>query len=819
MDYQDVIDRVDTLVVEQPKTVVVACLLLTAVFAVGLGNISTEAGTSQFTEGSPAMQAYEDVQREFSDPFAPDTGSTQLVQRNQNVLSKPSLLRMLTIQKRLAERPGLRVAGTSSVAESVALSLDPRADTMAEKIDAVESATPSQLDAAVREAARERGIARSLSEDFNRESATASATVGVVTHRLPGGLGSGIGASGTSPLTAIQQEAQHVVNSVTGDVVVFGSGMISAEFANVIVDSLIIVVPAAALLIFVFLVFSYRDPFDLFLGVVSLLMTVVWTFGFMGLLGIPFSQMLVAVPPLLLAVGIDFGIHAINRYREERTEGADLEDAMSTTTDQLLPAFFIVTGTTVLGFAANLTSSLGPIRSFGLVAAIGIAFTMVIFGVFLPSGKVLVDRWREHHDLPAFGRRPIGTEGSLLGRALRVGVFVGKRAPRLFLVVVLLSSAVVGAYGTGVDTSFEQDDFLPPADVPDYLENLPEPFKPSDYSSTAITNYLDEHFATTGGGQVVVYVQGQMTRDYALEQIQHANRDPPSTFVAANRSAQPSSIVDVIDAYAAANPEFAALVARNDVDADGVPDDNLKTIYDRLFASPYGERAENYLTPSYRSARVVYPVESGAAQDAVTADAQAIAADYRFDATATGQAVIFQQITDTILESALRSLAIALVATALFLLLVFRLFEGHATVGLVNLVPILLSLALIAGTMRFLGIPLNAMTATILSITIGMGVDYSSHFVHRFADEYGGDNLYEAMEATVTGTGGALTGSMLTTVSGIGVLAIAITPILGQFGVITALSIFYSYLTSIVVTPSAFVVWDDLVGAEAGTGE
>nr|WP_231512937.1 MMPL family transporter [Haloferax mediterranei] len=112
--------------------------------------------------------------------------------------------------------------------------------------------------------------------------------------------------------------------------------------------------------------------------------------------------------------------------------------------------------------------------------------------------------------------------------------------------------------------------------------------------------------------------------------------------------------------------------------------------------------------------------------------------------------------------------------------------------------------------MRYLGIPLNALTATILSIAIGLGIDYSAHVVHRFADEYNDSNLNEALHMTVSGTGGALTGSMLTTTTGLGVLAIAITPVLGQFGVVTALSIFYSYLTALVVTPPTLVVWEQL---------
>ena len=127
-----------------------------------------------------------------------------------------------------------------------------------------------------------------------------------------------------------------------------------------------------------------------------------------------------------------------------------------------------------------------------------------------------------------------------------------------------------------------------------------------------------------------------------------------------------------------------------------------------------------------------------------------------------------------------------------------------------NLVPIVTSVALLAGSMRLFGIPLNALTATILSIAIGLGVDYSSHFVHRFVDEYheSGEDVFVALDDTVRGTGGALTGSMLTTTTGIGVLALAITPILGQFGVVVALSIFFAYLTSMLLTPSVIVVWE-----------
>ncbi|AKH97669.1 hypothetical protein HLASF_1182 [Halanaeroarchaeum sulfurireducens] len=144
--------------------------------------------------------------------------------------------------------------------------------------------------------------------------------------------------------------------------------------------------------------------------------------------------------------------------------------------------------------------------------------------------------------------------------------------------------------------------------------------------------------------------------------------------------------------------------------------------------------------------------------------------------------------------------------------MIYRLLEDSGSLGIVNLVPILVTLALVLGTMRLIDMPFNAMTATVLSIALGLGTDYSAHMTHRFVDEFDGTNREGALEATVMGTGGALTGSMLTTASGIGVLVLSITPILGQFGTIMAISIVYSYLTAMLVTPSAVVVWVRLGG-------
>jgi len=814
INYQPAIDWVDERIVNTPGRVVVVFLLLTGVFVLGLSNVSTEAGTQQFTTGLPSEEALEQINEDFSPTFSSDSGGTSLIQRSPNVLSKQSLLRMLELQQRIDGRAGLRVTGTGSAAQLVAQQLDPGAQTFQERIRAVEDATPSEIDRAVRALADDSRFTGTLSNDFNSRAASASATIGSVSHEVPSGISQGAGQGGSSPLTPIQQRIEFVASSVPGDFTVFGSGLLAQENSTVISDSLVIVVPGAVLFIFGFLIVAYRDPLDLLLGLGALVMAIIWTFGFLGLAGIPFSPLLITIPPLLLAVGVDFGIHAVNRYREERVEGAAIGPAMRTTTDQLIVAFFIVTGTTVIGFLANLSSALPPIRDFGLIAAIGIVFTFLIFGVFLPAAKVGLDNLRDRFPIPTLSTTPLGTEGSALSSVLRVGVVVGKRAPALFLIVVLIGSVGAGAYATGIDTSFSQEQFLPPEDIPERLYDLPEPFRPNRYSMTGTLNFLEERFEASQQGSVLVLLETSMTRDSALESVQRAARDPPDTFLRDGDVADYQSIIGVIQSRADEDAQFRRLVARNDPDGDGVPEDNLREIYNALLDSPSRTEALRFISEDYRSARLVYSVEADASDGEIEADARDFVTQFRGEATPTGFNIVFQAVSDLILASAVTSLALALGATAVFLVIIYQILTGRGSLGIANLVPIVVAVAAIGASMRYLGIPFNSVTATIFAITIGLGVDYSVHVVHRFADERERRALMPALDRTVRGTGGALLGSMLTTTFGIGVLVLALFPIISQFGVITALSILFSFAASLLVLPPTLVIWDHFVNGE-----
>ncbi len=793
-------------------SVVLVFLLLTGVFVGGIIIDDTEqqAGADQFTDDSEAQAAFEEIQENFRDTDR-DTGGTSaqlFVEDQGNVLSKPSLLRMLEFQDRIETEDGLRVESSTSPASLVANQLDPEASTAAEQYRAVDRAPQRQIDAAIRDADELAGLP--VSTDFTRSSASANVAQIAITYDTPPNADTGDTAE-------LQFQTQEIANEIEGyetgeNVVIFGDAIFEEETLQLLGDTAIVVFPAAIVLILFFLAVAYRDPVDLGLGLMALLMTMIWTFGFMGYADIPFSDSLVTVFPLLLAVGIDFGIHIINRYREERADSAGIRDAMGITTRQLIVALLIVTVTTVFSFTANLISDVT--RDFGIVAAAGIIFTFLIFGVFLPAAKVGFDRLREGTRFPRFGTSPLGSENSRLGSVLPVGVRIARVAPAIFLVLMLGLGVGAAAYGTGVDTEFDEEIFFPDEDRIEQYESLPGPLQPGEYTFIQTISYLEDDFEQGFEGSVTIYVDDRELRsDRGLTEIDRSLQDPADAFESEGRQADADSILGVIESQEATDPAFAATVQRYDSSGDGIPDRDIDVVYAELFDSSGGDEARNRLTTDGTATRIDIGVDVDAEQDEAVAAAEELAEDMALDATATGQLVIFESVIEDTTEASVNSLIVAFFLTAVFLVLSYWWLEGRAVYGVLNLVPVLLAVALLAGSMRYLGIALSPINAPILSVSIGLGVDYTVHFMHRFVDEYeSGNPVEDALMVTVRGTGGALTGSMLTTVCGLGVLYVALIPLIAEFGVLLALGVFYAWLCSIVVLPSAIVVWDRLDG-------
>ncbi|ERJ04727.1 Sterol-sensing domain protein [Halorhabdus tiamatea SARL4B] len=658
-----------------------------------------------------------------------------------------------------------------------------------------------------------------MSSEYERGSTSAKATMLLVTQQTDEAVAPG--GTVSDRIVDSQLAMQNLGESFDGEYLVFGSGLITDEINRSMTDSMLIVGPLALLFVLAALAIGYRDILDIVLGLFGIGAVLVWTFGFMGWTDISFNQIFIAVPVLLIGLSIDYAIHIFMRHRERRSDGdRGPREAMRVALGGVGVALTLVTATTVIGFLSNLTSPVPPIREFGIVSAVGIVAALLIFGVLIPALKVELDEFLEGHGIDRH-KRAIGTGGGRLSQALKVGSIGARKAPYVIIALALLLS-IGGAYGgSQVDTSFAQEDFLA-EDPPGWMEDLPEPFKPGEYTAKSNLEYVNERFVREDS-QAQLLIRGDVATADGIANLAEARetiRETDVTQKLPGGEPDVQSPLSVISTVAAENETFNATLAAADTNGDGVPDENVAGVYDALYeAAPQQAQSVLYRDGGdYAAARIVVSIQGSASSSDVTEQMRSVADSIDgggLEASATGQTIIFEIVQDQLLETVIQSLLITLVAVFAFLMVVYRISDDSATLGFVTLLPVVLSVAWILGTMYAFDIPFNVMTGMITSLTVGLGVAYSIHLSERYNQELEqSGSAWEALDRAVTGTGGALLGSAATTVGGFGVLVFAILPPLKQFGLITGLTIIYAFLASVLVLPSLLVVWTRLFGPE-----
>ncbi|NHN41053.1 MMPL family transporter [Halorubellus sp. JP-L1] len=678
-----------------------------------------------------------------------------------------------------------------------------------------------------------------MPQDFEPGSTRAEARMLVAT--LETGSDSQVSNSQTvgESVTAVQLEMQDVAQSdSTGagdgeEYVVFGFGVISQEISQSLTDSVNIVAPMALLFVVLTLLVAYRDLLDIVLGLFGIVAVLLWTFGFMGLQGISFNQIMIAVPVLLIGLSIDYAIHIFMRHREARTDDDTVDDvrgSMGVALGGVGLALTWVTATTVIGFLSNLTSPLPPIQDFGVVSSVGILAALAVFGALVPALKIEADEFLENRIGLDRRKRAFGTGGGRFSTVLSAGAVAARKAPTVVIAIALVVSIAGGVGATQVSTEFSQESFI--ADEPaEWLYQLPEPFKPGEYSAKQNLDYVNENFQREDS-QAQVLVQANDSRSLdspavmtRLNETETGLDGMTTAFRGSSGDVATRTPLSVMRDTAARNESFNETFHAADTDGDGVPDENVTGVLSALFrvnedeASQYVHRVETDDGYRYEAMQLVVPIEGGADTGEVTTQLQAVAATMNGDgarATATGSPVVNEIVQQELLDTVIQSLVITLVAVFAFLMIAYRIQEGSATLGAFTLLPVALSVSWILGTMYAIGMPFNVLTGMITSLTVGLGVAYSIHVSERFNLELERTgNVWEAMDRTITGTGGALLGSAATTVGGFGTLAFAIFPALQQFGVITGMTIVYAFLASVLVLPSLLVVWVKYFGPEA----
>lgn len=850
---RDLADRYADALVDHSRVAIAVLLLLTAI--VGAGAVvgeSEEGGIGEFQTDSPERAALDEIEATYP---TDDTIVAQVVVRDRDgtVLTRASLLEGLRLQQELRSdesvastlRDGNAITGLENVVGTAAYyedNPDARGNgdgtgvSLSEQIATLESRSDAEVQELLQRVLdpdREVGPDpyQFLPASYEPGTSEAESRITFVFQADETG-------SDAEPTAAYEAQVtiDEYVQTRFDDAFVFGQGITDDASSRAVGDSFLIITPVALILVLGVLGVAYRDVLDVLFGIFGIALVMVWLTGVQGWLEIPSSQLLIAVPFLLIGLSIDYSLHVVMRYREAREGDLDADDdadsgrrdpdtAMRIGLAGVAVALAAATFSTGIGFFSNYVSPLVAIQEFAILSAAGIVATFVVFTALVPAVKLEVEQFLDRRGYERHNPA-VGVNAGPINGALSAAGTLARRAPiAVVIVAVLLASA--GAYGaTGIDTEFDRTDFLP-EDAPEWSKSLPEPLAPGDYDIRENVAYLGENFRQRGEGtESQVLIREGVTDPATLTAIDAATQDADGSDAIVDRAdgtVAAETPVTVLRSVAAENETLAAAIADRDTDGDGLPNSEVAAVYDVLFdVAPERAAAVLYQTDdgAYGSARLTVGIRSDVSAQTVASDLETFSGEIESNApvtaVATGGPVITAVLQDALLETLIQALAITILVIGVFLLGLQWYRYGAPDLAVVILAPVVIALAWLLGTMAALGLPFNSETAVVTSLAIGLGVDYSIHFTERFVDERQRlDDARAALTATITGTGGALLGSAATTASGFGVLALALSPPLQRFGIVTGLSIFFAFLACLTVLPSLLVLRERVIAWRA----
>ena len=572
--------------------------------------------------------------------------------------------------------------------------------------------------------------------------------------------------------------------------VITGGPLIMDEVQGMMSGNLIVMMVLAIFLLFVLLavIFKVRGVFIwrwLPLGVV--LIGLIYTLGTMGYLSVPLTMVSMAEFPVMLGLGIDYGIQLHNRYDEDSIDKSPAQAIIHAVT-HMGPAVGVALIASCLGLAAMFFSPMLMVRDFGLMLMIGMVASYIV--AMFPLPVILYWFHRRKHNNNGNGKaeaKQINVESHKMGfleKGLRRIAPRIIRSPKIILPIALILAAggVVADYN--LDVSFDETEFLSESSpVMQKINKLAEVVE-----GMAVINILVEGDDLANpetmdwmlgikqeimddkalGDSDIKYVDNVNTIADTVKQIEGGNMP---TDVAALRL-----VLEGIDVGQKSNLVVLA-------------DDGVKYRAANIIVAVTEWDIE--IIPGIRDKLIGY-------------------ADNRPDGVSvavTGTQILSAEIKDAMTSSRSK---ITFYSIGFILLGLFLMFRFDILNAIIATLPVVLIVGWSALTMYVLGMNYTPLTAALGAMAIAIGVEFTILLMSRYYEERGKGNApAEAMTMAMTKIGRAIAASALTTIGGFAALLFAFDfLILQDFGVITMINVFFALAVTIFVLPSLVVIMD-----------
>ncbi len=514
-------------------------------------------------------------------------------------------------------------------------------------------------------------------------------------------------------------------------------------------------ITAVLLMVFI-LVIVFRGVVSqqrfLMLPLVISVLTATMTFGLMPVLGIPLTEVTNAFFPVLIGLSIEYAAQLQSRFEEELRNGRNAFDAAENAILSVGTALSLAMITTVIGFLSMFFSDVPSLSWFGILSAIGLVIAYLLSLTFLPAILVL------------FSGKEIGERRREKAKTLeKVAEIVARRN----VAVLVLTAAIVMAGYYGYSHVNIQTDFYK--------------YIPQDLPAMRKMNELK---SLVGSQDRIILVME--TDGVNIDTVKKFNEMCAYVVSSEPQITDCSNLASLLSMY-------------------GMPKDDYS--FENLLNTIPSEQKRKYVSGSELAAYfTVAPMdwlEFKKLYDRVKEELNFYGSDNGY--YLTGDVVLKMFISDLIINGQNKMTIASYALVFILLLIVYRSFSK----SVVPLLPITTVIAVTGGVMYALGIPRSLVSASLNSLTIGLGIDFSIHVMERYLEERKkGASPADAVSITVANTGRAIITSGLTMAGGFAAMMVSSFPIMRDFGFVSVLAIVFSLIAALTVVP-AFLVFLD----------
>ena len=521
-----------------------------------------------------------------------------------------------------------------------------------------------------------------------------------------------------------------------------------------------------------FLFFALRQARAVFIPFSVQLLAIVVSLGLIPVLGWKIQMVTVTLPVMLLAIGNDHTVHLVARYQDENQPGRNASAAQLTVRVLRELAFPMLTAgiTTVAGFLCLLTHVVIPAAQLGILASVGLGFVMIAAVSFAPAMLAKLPLAK-----PIRSQNP--SESTWLDRGLEKNARFVLRHKRWMVAASVLFTLLASAG-------------LPRLEV----DTNPINYYPASAPVAATARAIGDHFG--GSTEISVMVEGDIQDPALVGKLDALERE----LRAMPQVGHTLSIAQIV-----------RTMNRAVTGADAIPSEREGIAQLFLLYSLGGkpEDFERLVDFDYRHALLTARVRSlstgqiSAVVDRIQAFARRELPGTRV--TVGGFGAVFAELVGVIVEGQTSSLILSFVLVFLLNALGF----WSLAAGAWSMLPLAIAVPALFGLMGTFGIELNIVTAMLSSIMIGVGVDYTVHFLWRFREErQNGLGPEEAAHAALTSVGRGIVFNALAVVLGFSILFFSNFLPVRFFGFLVTVSISICMLAAMVLMPPLMVSLD-----------